>query len=364
MINTLMVDGQNLLKIAFHGDKETFTKEFGYIGAIKTFYTIIKKVIAQYSINKVIIFWDGEHSGKLRYLIYPKYKSNRDKDWDSDGILLTEKDVIREENADRSILLQRIRIQNYAQELFFRQVEDPVCEADDCIAYYVKNCMQKDEKAYILSADADFCQLISDNVYIYSPKLKGLLTPRTYFLFYNHIYQNSALIKAIVGCDTDTIYGVEKMGEKTLLDLFPELKTRVMSFDEIYEQAKEINAARLGSKKKPLKTLLNLIEGKTAIENTAITNGKHLFDLNFKLVNLREPFMTNEAIELVESHGNYPLTIENRGGKNLLRLMYEDGFIHTIYGGPEGYVNWITDFLPVVNHEKTIYKNYLESLKK
>ena len=51
--------------------------------------------------DKVYVFWDGKLSGKLRYDIYPDYKSNRHKDY----YLGT---VIQDEN----LIKQKIRIQN------------------------------------------------------------------------------------------------------------------------------------------------------------------------------------------------------------------------------------------------------------
>ena len=171
---TLCVDAQGLLKLSFHGNQSTYTK-FGYIGAVVTFFTIIRKVIREQHINKVILFWDGENSGRLRYDIYPEYKSNRtSKNWYG-SIVLSDKDVEREENSDKSIFKQRERIKQYGEELFFRQVEDSVTEADDCIAYYCNNLIEKDEEVVIYTNDRDFCQLISDNVSIYLTNKKQLI---------------------------------------------------------------------------------------------------------------------------------------------------------------------------------------------
>ena len=374
MINkTLCVDANNMLKVAFHGDQTTYTKNFGYMGAVKTFFMIIRKVIKEQQINKVILFWDDERSGKLRWDIYPDYKSDRRKNWEGSGIILSEKDVYREENADKSLMKQRERVKNYAEELFFRQVQDPFVEADDCIAYYILNCMQPDEEVIILSEDGDFTILIDDKVSLYKNSLKSLIKKKSYFLFHKHHQENAALIKAIVGCDTDKIAGVAGVGETTLLKYFPEIKTQKVTFEHIYNRAKEINEGR----KKPLVALTNIIEGWTTSEKenaskallegkeyvrTKILNGKHLFELNYKLVNLKEPFINEEAIETVISYCTHPISDKERGGKNLLRLMYEDEFIHLIPGGADKYKEFIEVFLPIVKKEKEIYLSYLATL--
>lgn len=369
---TLLVDSQFLLKLAFHGDKDTYTKEYGHIGALKTFFNIIRRLIKDYQINKVMLFWDGEHSGILRYNIYPDYKSKR-KDFKNSGIILTDKDVKREENAEVSMMKSRVTIKQYAEEFFFRQFEDPNCEADDCIAYYCNNLIADDESVLIFTNDHDFLQLIADNVYVYIHNLKSVVSPANYFLYFDTRQENSELIKAVEGCSSDEVHGVAGIAEKTLMEHFPELKTRPMTFNEMYDRAIEINKGR----KKPYSALVNLIEGWTTKERKAeaeaikkgkehvrvITDGKQLYNINHKLVNLKEPFMTEEAIENLEAHALSPIDSTNRGGKNILKMMYADGWIKEIPGGPDKYAEYLMELLPVVKREKEIYAYYLASEK-
>jgi len=354
MEKTLCVDAQNILKYSFHGNKTTYTS-FGYIGAIITFYQILRRIIMEQQVTKVILFWDGANSGRLRYDIYPLYKHDRNKNWYGE-MILSQKDIDREENSDKSLLKQRERIKQYAEELFIRQIEDQFCEADDCLAYYVDNLRESGELCIILSNDRDFCQLISDNVYLYLLNKKSIVTPKNYWLYFNYHQDNSSLIKAIEGCDSDKIYGVDGIGEKTLLKHFPELISGKVEFNHIYERAIEINKSR----KKPLIALQNLIDGKTTVKVDNVYNGKHLFELNYKLVNLKEPFLTELCIEEIESQTKSPMSDEERGGKNLLRLMVEDGFIHSLPGGADGYKDFLVEFLPIVKKEKAIYQKYLK----
>lgn len=356
MNKTLLVDAQNLLKRSFHGNQTTYTS-FGNIGAIVTFYTSIRKVIKERQINKVVLFWDGANSGRLRHDIYPYYKSNRKNKNFYGEMILSDKDIDREESADNSILLQRERIKQYAEEFFFRQVEDQFCEADDCIAYYCLNLIQPDEEVLIFSNDRDFCQLIDDKVSFYFVNKTGdhqLVTKKGFEYHFDYALENATLMKAIEGCTSDMVYGVELIKEKSLLKFFPELKTKKVVFKQILERAKEINKGR----KKPYKALENLINGKTSVLMENISNGEDLINLNYKLVNLREPMLTEECIEEIIYNCTIPISDEDRGGKNIFRLMYEDGFINSIPNGAEGYREYIIEFLPVVNKEKTKFKNY------
>lgn len=355
----LCVDSENLLKQSFHGNSNSYSKSYGFIGALTTFYTIIRKVIIEQNITKVILFWDSPTGGKLRHNIYSNYKSNRNKNWNSSEIILSDRDVEREENSDKSLFKQRERIKQYGEELFFRQVEFTDIEADDCIAHFCNELLQNGEEAIIYTNDRDFCQLINEKVSLYLANKKQLITKNTYFLYFDHDLRNSALIKALEGCKTDMIHGVEGLGEKKLLTYFPELRTNEVSFDHILFRAEEINKGR----KKPYSALKNLIEGKTIVEIENVYNGRDLFNLNYKLVNLKEPFITEECKEHIEEVTTYPMSDENRGGKNLMKLMIEDGFIHTLPGGADGYVNFLKEFLTVVKREKELYKNYLRSSK-
>ena len=359
---TLCIDGNGLLKQSYHGNKYTYEENFGNVGAVDTFMAITRKMILEQNITKVIIFWDGLNAGKMRYRLYPFYKSNRNKSWFQSELVLDDADIRKiewlnkQKDEDAVLLLQKIRIQQYAEELFFRQFEFEEIESDDAIAYYCANLKDDDEEVIIYTNDRDFLQLlVLDKVNVYLANKKQVVTKYNFnILFFNYHYTNASLIKAIEGCTSDMIYGVDSVGEKTLLKYFPELRTRTMTIQEILLKAEEINSTR----KKPLKALQNLIEGKTAVNLTSVLNGQHLFDLNFKLVNLLEPMMSEDAIEALEIMTLSPLDITDRGGKNIIRLMYEDGFIKRIPRGAEGYKDYLTTFLPVVNSEKKYTSDY------
>ena len=61
MIKTLLVDGNNLLKIGFHGVKDFFHKG-EHVGGIFYFLNTIRKFIDEHNFDKVVVFWDGEES--------------------------------------------------------------------------------------------------------------------------------------------------------------------------------------------------------------------------------------------------------------------------------------------------------------
>ena len=76
MTKTLLVDGNNLLKIGFHGVKDYFNKG-EHIGGLWHFINTLRRFIDEENFSKVVVFWDGETSSSQRRLIYPKYKLHR-----------------------------------------------------------------------------------------------------------------------------------------------------------------------------------------------------------------------------------------------------------------------------------------------
>ena len=155
MGKTLLVDGNNLFKIGFHGAKELYN-DGSHIGGIYHFINTLRRFLEEHNHDKVIVMWDGELNSSSRKLIYPQYKANR----------------IQTDNDDHyeSYLTQRGRVKEYLEEIFIRQVEVDNNEADDLIAYYCQ--IAKDEQIIIFSGDKDLTQLISETVTIYSPESK------------------------------------------------------------------------------------------------------------------------------------------------------------------------------------------------
>src|SRR5882757_3870794 len=132
LVRTLLIDSSYLLKRSIYGAKNSYTNA-GFMGGLYGFITKIRSLIKQHQINKVILAWDGENGGYERYKLDNKYKSNRlDKSW-FNKIELSDAEIKREQEKKQSIIIQRIKIRNYAEELYLRQIEVHETEADDLI---------------------------------------------------------------------------------------------------------------------------------------------------------------------------------------------------------------------------------------
>jgi 5'-3' exonuclease len=344
-LNTLLVDANYLFKRSLFGAKHVYAKSKP-IGGLYSFMTTLRKLIHENNINKVVLCWDGENSGKMRYYIYEGYKANREsKSW-YNKITLTEKQIAKEEK-DMGELYQKIRIQQYSEELFIRQIEVDEIEADDIIAYYCK--MKKpEENVLIFTNDRDYFQLLDYvNVSIYIDNKAVVVDKDIFFMHFDYHYSNSLTIKILCGDVSDNINGIEGLQETTLIKYFPQIKERHVPVKEIYAESIKLKKQREDEKKKPLKVIDNII------------NGKEILIRNKKLMDLKEPFMSKLALEEYETLYD-PLSSDNRGSKNLLPMMNEDGFLDNFNSN---FVNYVTPFYSVIMKEKEYYNNYKNNSK-
>ena len=78
-MKTLLIDGNNLYLIGYHGVKDYFSNN-EHIGGIFHFINTIRKFLDEQNYDKVIVFWDSESNTSLRKQIYPDYKLQRRND--------------------------------------------------------------------------------------------------------------------------------------------------------------------------------------------------------------------------------------------------------------------------------------------
>ena len=327
MIKTLLVDGDNLFKIGFHGVREMYDNG-DHLGGIYHFINILRRFLEEHNLDKVVVFWDGDSNSSIRKSIYPQYKANRRQDMN--------------EYKYESYLQQKSRVKPYLEEIFVRQVEMINNEADDLIAHYCK--VAKDEDIIIFSADKDLTQLISEKVTIYSPISKQYFKNGD-MITINKVeipHYNVLLTKVFTGDKSDNIDGIEGLGEKTLVKFFPDLLGKPCIMDELLD-----NARNNQQKKKP-KALENILTGKT--KNGIL--GEEFYNTNMKIVDLGNPLITDEGKELVEQIYTDTIDPTDRGYKNLMRLMMEDGLFKYLPKNDEAWVNFLRPFMKLTRKEK------------
>jgi len=330
---TLLVDGNNLVKIGFHGVKDYYHNG-KHIGALWHFVNTIRRFIDEQNFDKVVVMWDGDDNSSARKLIYPQYKEQR-RDRDNEYKL-------------DSFTEQKERIKQYLEDCYIRQINVDNNEADDLIAYYCQ--ISENEQKTIYSGDKDLTQLISDKVSVYYPRTKETYTlgSKIKCEIYEFPHQNIKTYKILSGDKSDNIDGISGLGEKTLIKFFPELLEKPVSITDILEKTEN-----LLKENKNNKTLQNLLSGKT---KTGIY-GEEFFTINEKIINLSNPLITDDAKELVELYYRETLDPDGRGHRNLIKMMMEDGFFKYLPKGDDAWVNFVRPFMKLTRKEKRNYNN-------
>lgn len=333
MTKTLLVDGNNLLKIGFYGVKEYYHKG-EHIGGIYHFLNTLRRFIEEQNFDKVVVFWDGDSNSSARKLIYPKYKENRTS---------TETDQKKE-----SFYKQKERIKQYLEEMFVRQVEVNNNESDDLIAYYCH--ISEDEQKTIFSSDRDLTQLISEKVSVYSPQQK-----RTYKMGdmiknkdLEFPHYNIKTTKIVCGDTSDNIDGIRYLGEKTLVKLFPEILENPITFSDILSKAEQ-----LLKEDKENTALKNLLTGKTKDG----IYGEEFFVINQKIIDLSEPLITEQGKTIVEEYYKETLDPDGRGYKNLIKMMMDDGIFKYLPKTDDAWVEFLRPIMKLTRKEKKKFKN-------
>ena len=336
LLYTLLIDGNNLLKISLvdkrmNGNGEEY-------GAVFLFLRQLGQLLQKKDFDFCIVCWDGDGSGVLRYKYYKDYKANRDKHYeamesetDYDKAIndyvrkvlaysrSKKTEVKRGETDDECFQRQRALIQDILENLYIRQFIYDDVEGDDLIAYYVQN-KKPNERVVIVSGDRDLTQLINDEVCQYIPTMKKFISPKNSVEELGMTHENTLVKKIICGDASDNIKGIKGMGEQTLVKLFPEMIDKKTSIEAVIERSKELLEERKAQKKKPLKSLENIVNGVTdGIQ------GKKIYEINKKIIDLSEPLLTKEALEGLNDEMYAPLGDDDRDIKNIYQIISDNG---------------------------------------
>ena len=379
-IFTLLIDGNSLLKVAMRD--EMMSDKGEHVGGIFQFLLQLKKLMSTRDWDYVYCFFDDKFSGILRYNIYHQYKANRDKHYEDYGKdeglsdymkevnatvdswtkyfkkkkyekgISEGKEVSQEEQDDANFQRERGLIFRYLEELFIRwEMDENGTEADDLIAYYIKN-KKPEEKCVIVSADMDLTQLLSDDVYIYNPHLHKNITNRNFKKEFGYPYQNVVTKKILCGDSSDNISNISLLSEKKLFETVPEMLERAVTVEEVIERARELIKERIDSKKKPLKVHENIVNGVSNKEYDG-----NFYEINRKLVDLSEPMLTDKAKEDIDVMMHAPIDPEGRSFSNIYKYVKEDG-ISELYDETK-FSSFFSSFKPLIKRETERFNNLI-----
>lgn len=364
-IYTLLLDMNSIMKMSLVDKRiNSDGKEYGMI-----YQTLlqIKKQLDKKDFNFVYAFYDGDNSGQLRYEFYKEYKSNRDKHYDDNKSEYDKKiddyckkvieyhnkkkngiQLKRSETEDESFERQRSVLFSCLEELFCRNLMCNLVEGDDLIAFYVKH-KKPNEKIVIVSGDRDLTQLIADDVCIYITQLKKYITPQNHIQYMGYTHENVLIRKILCGDTSDNIKGIKGLGEKTFFNLFPEAKTHKMSIDDILVKTKMLVEERAKKSQKPLLVLNHILN-----KETTGSQGTHIFEINDKLINLKNPILTSEAIDELQTISYAPLDPSERTFANVYNIIKENGIVELI--DEDKFSSFFSSFYKLIDNEKKFFE--------
>jgi DNA polymerase-1 len=157
-----------------------------------------KKVIKP---SNVILCWDSKHS--YRQMKYPDYKKK---------VKLTD----QQEEVMAKIREAYPKLMYWCRRMGFTSALMPGYEADDLFAGYVR---QYNHKHYVIvTNDEDIYQLLDEHVAIWLLRKKPFLFTEEDFIEKYNVHPTSwAEVKAVGGCKSDNIPGLQGIGEKRAL---------------------------------------------------------------------------------------------------------------------------------------------------
>jgi DNA polymerase-1 len=238
-----LIDGYALIYRAFFafGTKPLLTKEGFNISALYGFFNSLFSLIEKEKPEYMAIVLDTK-APTFRHKMYPEYKATREK--------------MPEELSNQIPLLYEMieatKITTISKDGF---------EADDLIGAIAKQASEEGYETYIYSSDKDLAQLVTEDVFIYDPKLQKVFDiegiKEKFELYPNQIID----FLSLMGDNSDNIPGVPKVGKKTAIKLLLEFGT----MENVYEN-------------------LDKIKGNAVRESLKVN--KHLADLSKELVTI------------------------------------------------------------------------------
>ena len=249
-----------------------------HIGGLTGFLKSIGYAIRMVDPTKVVIVFDGVGGSNARRNLFPDYKANRNVNRITNYSIFQSKDEEQE-----SINNQMERLIQYLKCLPVSVISIDGLEADDTIGYLATKFETHSEtqKVTIMSADKDFLQLVSDKTSAYSPTKKKIYTPKDVMEEYGVSCYNFINYKILLGDQSDNVPGINGLGPKKLIKLFPELTSNnKVTLDSIITKAAE-----------------NISENKLYL---SVVERRYQLYTNHQLMSLNGSFLSPENKQLVK----------------------------------------------------------------
>jgi DNA polymerase-1 len=215
LYDSIIIDGNNFARRALHAHENlSVTKESGKIntGMVFGFWEIVISLLDKIDANpRIYVAWDKGRN--KRNLIYPLYKSSRDKKE------VDPKKQKKKEAMSYSFKKQMILLNPILRASGVYQVYIPKEEADDVIGTMAKKLQKQGQRVLIASGDHDMFQLIDKNIDLYLARPKeSVFWDISKFEKHYGIKPNKMIdVMALMGDTGDDIPSIKGIGETKAL---------------------------------------------------------------------------------------------------------------------------------------------------
>jgi len=266
----LLVDFNNLV-FCSHYTSPQLNKYGEQVNTIKNFFYKLRNFKDNFNPDYIVFASDLGRSKTFRRKLYSNYKAQR-------------------KPIDENISKQMAIIEQLLILAGFPIYNNSEYEADDIIGMISKYCDENNMKVLIISSDRDLYQLISDNVFVLSPKNNELIDKQWLYEKYHLTPEQWIDLKILQGDRSDNIPGIYGIGEVTALNLIKAFD----SIDNIYDNLNKI-----------VEKIRNLLlDGKSDIELTrklvTILRDYNIIKFNEDMLKRKEVLVNNIYEVLLE----------------------------------------------------------------
>ncbi len=205
MKTTLLIDSNYICYRAMLTMRE-LSYDTHSTGVIFGFLRQLQTLANKFNYPRFIFVWDSAKS--FRKMVYPGYKQKSDRDIDPEleNIIKQGKPQFGEL---RSYVLPCLGFNN--------NLIQTGLEADDIIAWLVRNCWESLTPLYIVTGDNDLYQLLTSEVIIYDPRGKSFYSEDDFIREKGITPDKWPWVKAVGGCNSDKVRGVPGVAEISAL---------------------------------------------------------------------------------------------------------------------------------------------------
>jgi 5'-3' exonuclease len=288
MKRILLIDSLNAMLRAINSDPHT-APNGQHAGGIRGYLKILQKMIRITNPDRIFILWDGAGGSKKRKRMFKEYKAGRSPLFVNPNIKSNPDDSVQNR------IWQETRVVEYLNQLPLIQLMIEGVEADDLIAYIVKDIKFDEYQKVICSNDKDFLQLLDDKTVLYRPVKEQVLNKKTVIDEYGIHPLNFALARAISGDESDNLEGVRGAGLTILAKRFTFLAEEIEhTLDDILLHCRE--------HKGEIKLYANILT-----EQKKIKLNQRVMQLSYRPVTVETKKKINSEIKGAECILNKPI---------------------------------------------------------